>query len=521
MRDSASVFVKTPAGDVVGLRADGVDTFRGIPYACAPVGPRRFARPERRPRFRDVFDARRRAPAAPHAASEVGAIVGLVDEYQDEDCLHATVWTPSIERRGLPVMVWIHGGAFETGSAGNPLADGSVLARHGEVVVVSLQYRTGIIGFCDLPGAAPNRGLLDLALGLRWVAENVSAFGGDPDAMTLFGASAGGVSVATLLATPDIRPLVKRAIVQSAGLECFHSPREASVVRAEVARALGVERTDHELRDRLETLPISSIIAAQVKAGQRLEEATNGIAFAPWLGAEPIAAHPLGVIASGAARGVPMLVGTNRDEMKLLHLQSFPAAPRALSRREVTRRLDALFGAVKPSDRAMALYEGLASGRGSSPHDLLDAVLTDLHFRVPAARLASAHARHEPRTYGYVFGFRVPFGRFYGTPHAMEIPFLFGTTAVPPMPLFLGASPRLEAMSRAMQDVWLAFARTGDPSTTATGSWPRVTEDRTPVMVLDETMHVEPDFLAEEMPFWADHIASTRPVTFVDRRSEA
>jgi len=417
----------------------------------------------------------------------------------------------------MPVMVWIHGGAFETGSAGNPLADGGVLARRGELVVVSLQYRTGIIGFCDLPGAAPNRGLLDLVLGLRWVAENVAAFGGDPYGITLFGSSAGGVAVAALLAIADVRPLIRRAIVQSAGLECFHTPLTASGVRAEVARAMGVD--DGKLRERLETAPVDAILAAQVEAGQRIEQATNGIAFAPWLESEPIVAHPLGVIARGGAKGVPLLVGTNRDEMKLLHLRSLPAAPHALSRSGLTTQLDALFGSVKSGDRALALYEGLASGRCPTPRDVLDAVLTDLHFRVPSARLARAHARHEPHTYGYVFGFRIPLAPFYGTPHAMEIPFVFGTTAVPPMPLFLGASARLRAMARVMQDVWIAFARTGDPGTAATGPWPQITEDRTPVMVLDEDVHVDPEFLAEEMPFWDDILASARPVPSVDRAS--
>jgi para-nitrobenzyl esterase len=415
-------------------------------------------------------------------------------------------------------MVWIHGGGFETGSAGNPLADAAQLAARGDVVVVSLQYRIGILGFLDVPGAAPNRGLLDLVAGLAWVEENVAAFGGDPEEVTLFGASAGGVCVATLLAVPEVRARVKRAIVQSGSAECFHSASVAAAVRAEVGRELGVPADGDRLRDELSQLDTEALLALQQRVGARLEAETGSLVFAPVLGSEPLVAHPLTSLSRGAAQGIPLLVGTNRDEMKLVALRSFPLAPRPLRESELREKVDELLGgSCRLADEALRLYRGLERLRGATTNDVLHAIATDFHFRAPAARLADAHVRREPRTYAYLFSFPAPqLGPLIGTPHAMEIPMLFGTYGVPPMPLFLGNGPKLEVISRKMQDMWIAFARTGDPSTDETGPWPSHTPVRREAIVIDEKVRVERILPDAEMSFWAEAFAALRPVMRVD-----
>ncbi|HVH45819.1 MAG TPA: carboxylesterase family protein, partial [Labilithrix sp.] len=298
---NARVEIETRRGRVAGLSADGVTTFRGIPFAEAPRRALRFAPPVPRSRWSGVLDATRRAPAAPHVASAVGELIGLADDLQDEDCLHATVWAPAHAKSTsrLPVMVWIHGGGFESGSAGNPIADGRALAKRGDLVIVSLQYRIGIIGFLALEGAAANRGLLDLVLGLEWVQREIEAFGGDPERVTLFGSSAGGASVAALLALPEARACFHRAIVQSGSAECFHPREVADATRAEVAREMHV--SGDELRSALERLDVRALLEVQRVVSARREEQTGQLTFAPWFPGAPFSAPVLACIARGEA----------------------------------------------------------------------------------------------------------------------------------------------------------------------------------------------------------------------------
>jgi para-nitrobenzyl esterase len=508
------VELQTSRGRVAGLSDGAVAVFRGIPFAEAPRGALRFAPPIPRARWSGVFDATKRAPAAPHAASAVGEIIGLTDDCQDEDCLHATVWRPlnATSSSRLPVMVWIHGGGFEAGSAGNPLADGSVLARRGDLVIVSLQYRIGLIGFLPLDGASPNRGVLDLILGLEWVQREIESFGGDPENVTLFGSSAGGVSIAALLALPEACAAIKRAIIQSGSAECFHTAETADATRLEVAKEMRAEGS--ALRLALEKLDVHALVEIQHRVSLRREAVTGQLTFAPWLPAAPFTSSVLSSLARGSARGIPLLLGSNADEMKLAGLASFPLAPRPLRRWEFRERVTTLLGNdIELADRAMALYEARLSGARRSTNDVYDAIATDLHFRIPTVRVADAHVRHEPRTYRYVLSWPSPqFGPMFGTPHAMEIPLVFATYRKPPMPFFLGTRPSLAQMSDKIQDVWIAFARTGNPSTAATGPWPAYTRRERVRMTLGDTCSPEIDLAPEELAFWHDAFSRLRPV---------
>ena len=352
----------------------------------------------------------RRAPAAPHAASAVGEIIGLSDDLQDEDCLHASVWAPAGATRAsrLPVMVWIHGGGFEAGSAGNPLADGSALVRRGNVVVVSLQYRIGIIGFLPLEGAATNRGILDLLLGLQWVQREIEAFGGDPECVTMFGSSAGGAGVAALMAIPEARACFHRAVIQSGSAECFHPRETAEGTRAAVAREMRLLDDGAELRMALERLDVRALVELQHRVSVKREAETGQLTFAPWFPDAPFTRPVLACIARGDARGIPLLVGSNEDEMKLAGLENFPIAPRIMRQREFLDRVTSLLGDdIELADRAIALYRKQLPAARQSTNDVYDAIATDLHFRVPAMRVADAHVRHEPRTFRYVLSWAI------------------------------------------------------------------------------------------------------------------
>ncbi|HVH40957.1 MAG TPA: carboxylesterase family protein, partial [Labilithrix sp.] len=223
-------------------------------------------------------------------------------------------------------------------------------------------------------------------------------------------------------------------------------------------------------------------------------------------------------IARGDARGIPVLVGSNADEMKLAALESFPLAPRILRARELRDRVTTLLGSdIDLADRAIALYQGRATESRRSTNDIYDAIATDLHFRVPAVRLADAHARHEPRTYRYVLSWPSPqFGPIVGTPHAIEIPLVFATYRAPPMPFFLGSRPSLGAMAETMQDTWISFARTGNPSTNATGAWPQHAPGERIRMTLGESCRPEIDLTSEDLAFWHDAFLRLRPVAGVD-----
>ncbi len=493
-----------------------VRVFGGIPFAAPPRGALRFAPPSPPAPWTEPRDCTGVAPAAPHLATELGRAIGLATDHQSEDCLTATVWTPALERAAsLPVMVWIHGGGFEGGSAGNPLADGGELAARGEVVVVSLQYRLGILGFLHVDGAVENRGLLDQVAALEWVRDNIARFGGDASKVTLFGSSAGGVSVSLLLALPRARGLFARAIVQSGSPECLHTMDTAKSISREVLEAFGLEQAG--ARTALEAMDIEQLCEKQRAASQELAKRIAGVVFQPVHDPAMFPAHPLAMIRQGSAANVALLVATNRDEMKLAALESFDFSP--LSDEELTSRVRAMLGADGPPihDHVLRTYRAMPHLAGASNKDLWDAIATDFYFRYPAMRLADAHSRQEPDT--FVTTVTLASGAFdgvLGACHAIEIPLVFGTYEVSPMEMFLAETPDLPAVSRRIQDVWLAFARHGVPSTDDTGPWTRWARGRRSAMLLGrESTRVEPAY-APEHELWGYLWSQLRPVRGVD-----
>ncbi|MER5914675.1 carboxylesterase/lipase family protein [Streptomyces sp. NPDC001982] len=474
----------TELGAVRGsLSADGVASFLGIPYAAPPFGPLRFRAPYPPEPWTGVRDATAYGPTTPHApyAPPFDALIPE-DAIPGEECLNLNVWTPAPgPGAGLPVMVWLHGGAFSNGSGSASAYDGSAFARDG-VVCVTLNYRLGTDGFLHLPGVPDNRGLLDQLAALRWIRANIASFGGDPDQVTVFGESAGAMSIGVLLATGSARGLFRRAILQSGGCHHFLRPSSAVLIAARLATKLGIEPTSEAFA----AVPLTDLLPAQAELRAEVgalpdpdlwgEAALNMMPF------EPVTVGPA---LPGPDCGVDLLIGSNHEEYRLFlvpteRLEAFPE-PRL-------RTMAAAYG-VDP-DKALPVY--CATRPTAAPGELLDAVATDWFYRIPAIRLAES----VPGSHLYEFAWRSPrFGGRLGACHALELAFVFDRLHDPSYAPMLGTHPP-QALADAMHAAWVSFAKTGDPG------WPAYDTTTRTTMVFAEDPAPEDDPRREERLLW-------------------
>jgi para-nitrobenzyl esterase len=480
--------VEIASGRLEGLRSEGVDRFLGIPYAHPPIGARRFRAPEPAAPWHGIRAATAFGGAAPQNALEVGALPGMEVGYQDEDCLYLNIYTPAADAGSRPVMVWIHGGGFVLGGGSQLLYDANALARRGDVVVVTINYRLGALGFLDLEphlgaefAGAANLGLRDQIAALAWVRENIAQFGGNPGNVTIFGESAGGMSVGALLGCPAARGLYQRAIPQSGAAHNAHG-REASVrVADHFLRALG-SSDPRALRD----ATVEQILAAQFQCTLRTGELGVLLAFQPTAGDAALPDPPLAAVREGNAAGVPVLVGTTRDEWRLFEFLD----PRQ-SEMDDAGFLERAVARVGRDAAATLCDVYRKDAPDATPADHFSAFETDRVFRVPAVRLADAQSAHAP-VYGYEFTWPSPARQgALGACHAIELAFVFGTLEAPGMAAFSGSGGEAERLSERMIDAWSAFARTGDPSCAAIPAWPRHDPATRPTQILDRDPRVE------------------------------
>ncbi|MFI5660420.1 carboxylesterase/lipase family protein [Streptomyces sp. NPDC051684] len=443
MTDATAV---TRQGTLRGRTEDGIAAFLGVPYAAAPFGPRRFAAPEPAEPWTGERDATEYGPTAPKAPYAPPFDALIPETSQDgADCLNLNVWTPEPGTgAGLPVMVWLHGGSFSNGSANSSGYRGDAFARDG-VVFVGVNYRLGVDGFLHLPGAPDNRGLLDMIAALEWVRDNIAAFGGDPDRVTVFGESAGGVAIGRLLVEPRARGLFRRAILQSGACHHFVRPETARRIGERLAERLGVAHT----AEAFAAVPLPELIAAQGALSDEFrsrpdpavwgDAALNGMVF------EPIADEH---VMPGPDLGVDVLVGSNREENRLYMVP--------------TGRFDTISeGRVRRGAEAFgADLEGYRASRpDASPGELLDAVVTDWFWRIPAVRLAES----VPGSHLYEFAWRSPqFDGRLGACHALELGFVFDRADDPDYAALAGKDAPAE-LAREMHGAWVAFAASGDP----------------------------------------------------------
>ena len=458
--------VPTTAGLVRGVPGgvDGISAFLGIPYAAPPLGPRRLRPPQPPPPWRGEREAVAAGFVAPQHQGPLERALGGYGE-MSEDCLTVNVWTPGPDATAArPVLVWVHGGSFTTGAGGIPWYDGSCLAARGDVVVVTFNYRLGALGFLhlgDLGGEAwagsGNTGLLDQVAVLRWVRANISAFGGDPARVTVFGESAGAMSIATLLAMPEAAGLFQRAVLQSGAGTFVQDRATATALARDVLDELGVPSDD---LSRLADLPVEAILAAQAKAGGR--RGGVGLAFLPVVDGATLPSRPEAALAAGAGARVPVLVGTTRDEMRLFAAvapEAFAAEDEAALVRHVAAIPDVGL------ERAPALVAAYRKRWPDlSPTDLHVVVHTDHAFRRPAQRLAALQVEAGAKAWMYWFTWASPIlGGLLGSYHGLEIPFVFDNLGGPAVEVLTGGGQHLQPLADAMADAWLGFARHGDP----------------------------------------------------------
>jgi para-nitrobenzyl esterase len=477
--------VAAPAGRVQGMEKDGVVQFRGIPFAVPPVGELRFRPTRPLGSWDGTLDATRYGALAPQNPSPIESMLGASTRPTSEDCLTLNVWTPAVDEAARPVMVWIHGGAYEAGTGSIPWYDGSSLARNGDVVVVTINYRLGALGFLHLADVLGDDyaesglcGTLDQVLALEWVRDNIAAFGGDPGNVTIFGESAGGMSVGTLLGVPAARGLFHHAIAQSGATRHVWMPDEAAVVTGLFLDALG---TDDVL-----SAPVERILAAQQAAGMQLLEAGGrdlrgglGVPFRPVIGTEGLPRHPLDAVRDGEASDVTVIAGSTAEEWNLFLIVERQRG--GIDDDALLWRAERIFGAALGEGAGQHAVEVYRRSRpGASAEDIWCALATDWMFRIPAIRLLEAQSVHQPNAFGYVFSHRsTAFGGVLGACHAVEIPFAFDNLHRKGVELFLGeVDDDARATARAMSSAWLSFARTGDPE------WPRYDVDRRATMNL-------------------------------------
>ncbi|MEV6608923.1 carboxylesterase family protein [Kutzneria sp. NPDC051319] len=446
--------ISTSSGRVRGEIVDGIHRFRSVPYAAAPEGALRFAKPQQST-WDGERDATRRGPIAPQTVRklpglDLGAILGG-DSPQGGDFLTVDVHSPDPSAGGLPVMVFIHGGAFVYGTGSAAVYDGMAFARRG-VVLVTINYRLGIDGFLPLQGGDTNLGLRDQIAALHWVRDNASAFGGDPDNVTVFGESAGGMSIACLLGSPLARGLFRRAIVESGHPDMVRAPENARLLVDKVAERLGVPATAEAFRQ-LSTQQLQEAQTAVTTPGQGpdLRDGDGfdpGYAFAPFL---PVLGDD--VLPTNARENlnpdVDLITGYNAEEMRLYF------APSGLIDVITDQQALGILGATRPDAAEILARYGL----GEKPTgEVFIAAMTDLVFADGARRLAEEHPGQAHR---YRFDWRSPqFEGRLGACHGLELPFVFDT--LPSAEALVGTQPPPE-LAKQMNAAWVRFAETGDP----------------------------------------------------------
>ncbi len=460
--DIETVCIDAPCGRLAGQRAGNIFVFKGIPYGKPPAGPLRWRMPEAAAPWPGTRDATQFGPICPQATTQIEALLGGTLGEQSEDCLYLNVWTPGCDGLKRPVVVWIHGGAFVIGAGSQGIYNGRHLAAR-DCVIVTINYRLGAFGFLNLADATDGRaagtgaeGIADQVLALHWVKQNIASFGGDPDNVTAFGESAGGMSVAALLAVPAARGLFHKAIAQSGAAHIgYERERSARVAHAFLGE-LGMAAADGgKLRD----IPFETLVKAQIALMADLRDGRDSrrlgtVAFQPTIDGTLIPAKPIEAIRAGASPGIPLLAGTTRDEWRLFSAAS--PRIRLMSRSALEERVRKIAGEAAP-----ALLAAYSEG---TTFDRFNAMMTDRVFTVPAMRMLEAQGARAP-AFAYRFDWCARLlGGIMGSCHALDLGFVFGTYNTKLAGAFFGTGPTAEALSRAMIACWTNFARNGNPS---------------------------------------------------------
>ncbi len=484
--------VTTTKGKLKGSKEDGISLFKGIPFATPPVGDLRWQAPEpvdpwsgEREALKFGFSAMQATNTTP-----IQELIGIPTEATKEDCLYLNVWTPGLDNKKRPVMVWIHGGGNTMGSGSQPRANGKFLAQQGDVVIVTANYRLGAFGFLYLPelGASGNEALLDQAAALRWVRQEIENFGGDPSNVTVFGQSAGGMDIVQLMGIEAAKDCFDKAVPMSGSLSPQASRDEASAIAAKFIEKFGGI-------DKLKKASAEEITAYQIELAPALGQ---GARFGPVLDGKVIKEDTADRIAVGVqTKDMPIMIGCTRDEMALFLVPNPALANLTIEGLEAMAM--PIFG-DKTKTIIQAHKEARKSrGQDVSPLSLWIAIMTDQSFRLPAIRLAELQSKHTSNTWMYLFDYESPSweGRL-GASHSIDIPFIWGTHGIKSMKEYCGQGEAVSRLSDVMMETYLAFARNGDPSNEALPDWPRYDSRVRATMRLGEKCFIENAPMDEE-----------------------
>lgn len=514
-RASSEPVVEISTGKLRGERGEfGGYKFVCVPYGASTAGTGRFMPPKPATPWAGVRGAPKQrmiapqidpnAPSAP-PGSPRAAVSGIGSEagsLETEDCLNVTIYTPACDSARRPVMFWCHGGGYFAGSGSAPMYDGSRLAVRGNVVVVNVTHRLGVLGYAHLAeagedfAASGNVGMLDIELALRWVRENIERFGGDPKRVMIFGQSGGGGKVAVLTAMPSAKGLFHRAVMQSGAQRQLRSVEDAAEVSARLMAQLGLK--PHQGRE-LQQVPLPKLMAANFALGRQPAQPGKPLNFVPVLDGQIVPRNPFDPVANPLNASVPLIVGCTRTENTVFMLSDEDAFK--LDAAALKTRMRALIG-ERAADAAIALYSRLKPE--ASPSDLYFEMLSDRGRRqsILVAELKAAQAAGKAYLYQLMWNTPV-FDGILRSPHSIDLPLIFDLASSPRWTPYTGGGPGAEKVAKAMSEAWVAFAHTGDPSTPAL-QWPEYSLDRRDTMLFDETSGAKPDPFRETRMFWDD-----------------
>lgn len=466
----------TSYGKLQGRGEGGVNVWRGIPFAAPPVGELRFRAPQPPEAWSGIRDAFELGPVSHQPADTRGTRFGGNTPIHSEDCLYLNIWTPAAYDEPLPVMVWIHGGTFVTGAGSQPQFDGTSFAEHGKVILVTINYRLGPFGFMHMSPFgqefASNQGLLDQIAALEWVKLNIAAFGGDPQRVTVFGESAGSMSIAALLAMPAAKGLFARAIMQSGAAQTLPS-EQGKYIAAALLAELGIAPDgDTSL---LHTFSSEQIIEAAARMTKKLTGGSIGMLFQPVVDGNTLPVEPAQAVKDGVACDIPLLIGTNRDEGNLFFRAEAPEADFDESLKALEQMMGT--GSLKEiASHYSSTWEGQAE------------ILTDLYFWGTSVTLAESQLNYAP-VWMYRFDGTIP-----GHPmlnkavHSAEIVYVFNNLSHLTH-LRADIHPDMQKLAEVMHDAWIAFAHRGNPATTEV-LWPRYNLEERATLIFDEDTQV-------------------------------
>ncbi|MCH8686269.1 carboxylesterase/lipase family protein [Pedomonas mirosovicensis] len=487
--DAAAPVVATQYGRVRGLRENGINVFKGIRYG-ADTRTTRFQAPQPPQPWSDIKDATRYGPACPQ---------GRIDEETSEDCLFLNVWSPGLDAAKRPVMVYIHGGAYASGSGSHPLTDGARLAANGDVVVVTINHRLNAFGYAYLARLSPrfadsgNAGMLDIIMALKWVRDNIAAFGGDPGRVMLFGQSGGGAKIATLMGMEAAKGLFHRGATMSGQQVTASGPLNATARAKAWMAALGVPDAEPE---RLLDLPAEKL----VEGLSADDPVLNGrVYFGPVLDEKWLTRHPFWPDANPLSAHIPMILGNTLDETRGFvrgaddprFSLTWEELPQLLASglvvdilpEHVVAEYRRMFPNYSPSDVYFAATTAGRSWRGQ-------VIEAEMRNAVPAP------------TWVYQLNYRSPVdGGRWGAFHSLDIGLVFGTLTAKGSRT--GTGPEARATSAAMQKAFVAFARDGDPNRAGGIEWPTYRLPQRATMIFDANPHVQNDPRGDERRLFA------------------